>query len=96
MRGRKEWSRTFLETVQASLLFLFADSVHPLLEMSSGDLCISSFLSLLFDLKHAPSVLLVHTAVLLSLLGFFEFKFKIRSTSSPGVYLGLHFVALAL
>lgn len=85
-----------LETVQTSLLLLFADGVHALLEVCSGDLGITTLLSLFFDLEHAPSVLLVHAAVLFSLFGVLQFQFKVRGTPSPGINFSLHLVTLSL
>jgi hypothetical protein len=89
-------SLSILKAVQASLLLLFADRIHPLLQMCSSNFGVPSLLSFFFDLEHAPPVLLVRSTILLSLLGLFHLLFKLRGTSSPCIDLGLHLIALPL
>jgi hypothetical protein len=48
-----------LKAIQAALLLFFADGVHTLLKVCSGNFCIAPLLSFLLNLKHTPSVLLV-------------------------------------
>lgn len=73
-RDRMEKLDVFLETVQASLLLLFADGIHPLFEVRPGNLSIASFLSLFFDLLHAPSILLLRDTIFLFLFGLLKFS----------------------
>lgn len=86
----------FSETVQASLLLLFADGIHSLLQVGACNLGVSSLLSLLLHLQHAPSVLLLLASVCFSLLRFLQLQLEISSTSSPGITVSLDLVALSL
>jgi hypothetical protein len=85
-----------LEAVQASLLLFLADGVHALLEVCAGDLCIAALLALFLDLHHAPTVLLLGAAALLSLDGGIEIVLQVRSAFTPRVAVGFELVALAL
>jgi hypothetical protein len=73
-RERLQKIELFLETIQASLLLLFADGIHPLFEVRPGNFGIASFLSLLFDLLHTISVLLLGDTILLLFSRLFQFR----------------------
>lgn len=94
--GWKRARQRCLETIQASLLLLFADGIHALLQMGSGNFSVPSLLSFFLDLQHAPSIFLVCACVLFSIPSFLEIKLKFASAFSPCITIRFDLVALSL
>lgn len=88
--------RDRLKTIQAALLLLFADGIHPLFQVCSGNLGIFSLLSLFLDLQHAPPVFLFGATVAFSLQCGIQFSFQFLGALTPCVTISLDLVTLSL